>query len=109
MSRPNIAGYTKKTVSGALFFVSYSVSNIISPQTFIASEAPHYTTGIAVSLTAFCLNICLFAGLYVVYTVANKRRERLEDGQVSQDETRDLIEAFSDLTDLENKKMRYKL
>jgi MFS transporter, ACS family, allantoate permease len=105
----NIAGYTKKTVSGALFFVSYSVANIISPQTFIASEAPHYTTGIAVSLTAFCLNICLFATLYVVYTIANKRREKLEEGQVSQDETKDLIDAFGDTTDLENKKIRYKL
>lgn len=105
----NIAGYTKKTVSGTLFFISYCVSNIISPQTFLASEAPRYTTGIAVSLTAFCLNICLFAVLYVIYHVANKRRDQLGEGQISQDDTRDLIDAFSDLTDLENKKMRYKM
>ena len=105
----NVAGYTKKTVSGAMFFASYCVANIVSPQTFIASEAPHYTTGIAVALAAFCLNICLFGVLYVVYTAANKKRDRLQEGQVSQDDTRDLFEAFSDFTDLENKKMRYKL
>ncbi|KIW05789.1 uncharacterized protein PV09_03000 [Verruconis gallopava] len=105
----NVAGYTKKTVAGTLFFISYCVSNIISPQTFLAKEAPHYTTGIAVSLAAFCINICLFAGLYVIYFIENKKRDRLEEGKVSSDETRDLIDAFSDLTDLENKKLRYKL
>jgi ACS family allantoate permease-like MFS transporter len=105
----NIAGYTKKTVSGTLFFISYCVANIISPQTFIATEAPHYTTGIAVSLTAFCLNICLFAILYIVYTVENKKRDKLEEGQICPDETRDMIDAFSDMTDGENKRMRYKL
>ncbi|KAI1622124.1 major facilitator superfamily domain-containing protein [Exophiala viscosa] len=105
----NVAGYTKKTVSGALFFTAYCVANIVSPQTFIATQAPHYTTGIAVSLAAFCVNIVLFSVLYVVYTSANKRRDQMQEGQVSQDETRDLLDAFSDLTDLENKKMRYKL
>lgn len=105
----NVAGYTKKTVSGTLFFAAYCVSNIISPQTFIADQAPQYTTGIAVSLTAFCLNICLFTILYFVYRTANKRRDNLPEGQISEDETRDLIDAFSDLTDLENKKIRYKM
>jgi MFS transporter, ACS family, allantoate permease len=55
----NIAGYTKKTVSGALFFSVYCVANIISPQTFPAAEAPVYTTGIAVILAAFVVNIIL--------------------------------------------------
>lgn len=105
----NVAGYTKKTVSGALFFSSYCVANIVSPQTFLAKEAPKYQTGITVCLTAFCLNICLFSVLYVVYTRANKRRDGTSEGQVSEDETKDLIDAFSDLTDLENKKFRYKL
>lgn len=105
----NVAGYTKKTVSGAMFFAAYCVANIVSPQTFIASQAPHYSTGIAVALAAFCVNICLFGVLYVIYTAANKKRDQLQEGQVSQDETRDLLDAFSDLTDLENKKMRYKL
>lgn len=105
----NVAGYTKKTVSGALFFSAYCVANIISPQTFLATQAPRYTTGITVALTAFCLNICLFSVLWFVYTAANKKRNSSDGGQVSEDDTKDLIDSFSDLTDLENKKFRYKL
>jgi ACS family allantoate permease-like MFS transporter len=105
----NVAGYTKKTVSGAMFFTSYCVANIVSPQTFLASEAPHYTTGITVSLAAFCVNICLFGVLFFVYKRENKRRDQLAEGKVSEDETEDLRDAFSDLTDWENKRMRYKL
>jgi hypothetical protein len=38
----NIAGYTKKQVTGALLFTGYCVGNIIGPQTFKSSEAPGY-------------------------------------------------------------------
>ena len=38
----NIAGYTKKQVTGALLFTGYCVGNIIGPQTFKSSEAPSY-------------------------------------------------------------------
>jgi hypothetical protein len=38
----NIAGYTKKQVTGALLFTGYCVGNIIGPQTFKQSEAPGY-------------------------------------------------------------------
>jgi ACS family allantoate permease-like MFS transporter len=105
----NVAGYTKKTVAGSLFFSSYCVANIVSPQTFLASEAPRYKTGISVTLAAFCINIALFAGLYVVYSRANAKRDQDPDGARFTDETGDLVNAFSDLTDLENKRLRYKL
>lgn len=38
----NIAGYTKKQVTGALLFTGYCVGNIIGPQTFRDNEAPGY-------------------------------------------------------------------
>jgi hypothetical protein len=38
----NVAGYTKKQVTGALLFTGYCVGNIIGPQTFKDSEAPRY-------------------------------------------------------------------
>lgn len=38
----NIAGYTKKQVTGALLFTGYCIGNIIGPQTFKDSEAPGY-------------------------------------------------------------------
>ena len=44
----NIAGYTKKQVTGAIYFVAFCIGNIISPQCFKASEAPSYITGYAV-------------------------------------------------------------
>jgi MFS transporter, ACS family, allantoate permease len=30
----NVAGYTKKAVSGSIFFIASSVANIVGPQTF---------------------------------------------------------------------------
>ena len=92
-----------------MFFTSYCVANIVSPQTFLATQAPRYQTGIAVSLAAFVANMVLFAVLYVMYARSNKQRDESQEGQVAEDETDDLIDAFSDLTDRENKKMRYKL
>ena len=42
MVSSNVAGYTKKQLTGAALFVGYCVGNIIGPQTFIDSEAPLY-------------------------------------------------------------------
>lgn len=39
MVSSNVAGYTKKQLTGALLFTGYCVGNIIGPQTFIDSEA----------------------------------------------------------------------
>jgi hypothetical protein len=101
----NIAGYTKKTVSGAMLFSANSVANIVSPQTFLHSQIPYYQTGIAVTLAAFCINIILFCVLYLVYSRSNAQRGRDPAGAESDDATQDLVDAFSDLTDRENKKV----
>ncbi|KPI37651.1 putative transporter [Cyphellophora attinorum] len=105
----NIAGYTKKTVAGSMFFASYCVANIVSPQTFIATQAPHYTTGISTSLACFCANIVLFAVLYFVYARANAQRLAGRQEQPADDMMDDTIHAFSDLTDLQNRHFVYKL
>ncbi|KAI0103890.1 MFS general substrate transporter [Nemania sp. FL0031] len=44
MVSSNVAGYTKKQLTGAILFVGYCVGNIIGPQTFIEEEAPLYTS-----------------------------------------------------------------
>ncbi|KAI0010216.1 MFS general substrate transporter [Xylariaceae sp. FL0662B] len=44
MVSSNVAGYTKKQLTGAFLFVGYCVGNIIGPQTFVDSEAPFYTS-----------------------------------------------------------------
>lgn len=105
----NVAGYTKKTVASVLFFASYCVANIVSPQTFITAQAPTYTTGITVTLAAFCINIVIFAVLYILYFVENRRRDRDAENCVGGDAGEDLVDAFSDLTDKQNLKLRYKL
>lgn len=38
----NVAGYTKKQLTGAVLFAGYCVGNIIGPQTFKDSEKPGY-------------------------------------------------------------------
>lgn len=42
MVSSNVAGYTKKQLTGAILFTGYCVGNIIGPQTFRASEKPYY-------------------------------------------------------------------
>ena len=85
------------------------MANIVSPQTFLSSQAPRYGTGVAVTLTAFCVNIVLFVALYFVYQAENKRRDLDPAGVEGTDATEELIDAFSDKTDRENKKLRYKM
>lgn len=107
----NVAGYTKKTVAGSMFFSCYCIANIVSPQTFLAKEAPTYNTGVAVTLASFCANIVLFSVLLFVYRRSNSTRDKAAGGDhaTAIDANQELVAAFSDLTDLENKTMRYKL
>jgi hypothetical protein len=104
----NVAGYTKKTVAGALYFSAYCLGNIVGPQTFLVSQAPTYGTGIAVTLASYATLEIIFVTLYFVYRRENQKRDREMEGvQLTAEE--DLINAFSDLTDKKNKLARYKL
>jgi MFS transporter, ACS family, allantoate permease len=124
----NIAGYTKKvcgrcsslacqantnttilqqSVVNSIFFIAYSLGNIVSPQAFLQTEAPRYQTGIAVTLASFVINIILFGCLYLVYRWENNRRDKAAEGQPELSEDEKTRIAFSDLTDNENKAMRY--
>ncbi|TAQ84210.1 hypothetical protein B7494_g7466 [Chlorociboria aeruginascens] len=104
----NIAGYTKKTVAGALYFSAYCLGNIISPQAFLTTQAPTYKTGIAVTLASYSILEIIFAGLYLMYRRENSKRDKeMADVHLTADE--DLINAFSDLTDKKNKLVRYKV
>lgn len=42
----NIAGFTKKQFTTSWTFFLYCVINIVTPQTFLGSEAPRYHTGL---------------------------------------------------------------
>ncbi|KAI4116275.1 MAG: hypothetical protein LQ338_007742 [Usnochroma carphineum] len=70
----NVAGQTKRVISVALISGSFSVGNIIGPQTFQAKDAPKYTpakiTVLATQAAAALISFVLF--LYYVW--ANKRK-----------------------------------
>ena len=42
----NIAGFTKKQFTTSWTFFLYCIINIVTPQTFLGSEAPRYQTGL---------------------------------------------------------------
>ncbi|KAJ5316857.1 hypothetical protein N7508_001365 [Penicillium antarcticum] len=102
----NVAGYSNKVLAGVLLVSSTCVSNIDSPQVFLTREAPYYHTGITVCMAAFAANMAtVFGLLYVLYARENKVR----DVDLAGVEGKDLVNAFSYLTDQQNRTLRYKL
>lgn len=100
----NCAGHTKRAFASALVAGSFSVGNIIGPQTFRASDAPEYRPAkIAVLATQAAVAV-LSVVLFFYYTRENKRRdnvkERVNESMI--DETK-----WAGLTDRENPHFRY--
>jgi MFS family permease len=93
----NIAGYTKKQVTSALYFTVYCVGNIASPQTFKESEKPGYKSAyiayvhsssplpvVSIVLTTthsvlsgHTLKLLGSIAIYIYMYNVNKRRDRL--------------------------------
>lgn len=47
----NITGSTKKQMTSSVSFAMYCAINIITPQTFLETEAPRYKTGLSFVLS----------------------------------------------------------
>ncbi|KAI6781275.1 uncharacterized protein J7T54_004048 [Emericellopsis cladophorae] len=100
----NFGGATKRAFATAIVSGSFSLGNIIGPQTFQARDAPEYRPAkLAVMGTqAGCaLTTCL---LFAYYVWSNKRREGehvAEEGEFMD------REVWVTLTDRENKAFRY--
>ena len=54
-----IGGFTKKATCSVMVFVGYAVGQIISPQFFLASEAPKYPTGFRAFFVSTALMIVI--------------------------------------------------
>ncbi|KAL9584745.1 MAG: hypothetical protein Q9212_001935 [Teloschistes hypoglaucus] len=104
----NVAGQTKRVISVALVSGSFSVGNIIGPQTFQAKDAPDYIpakiTVLATQAAAAVVSVVLF--LY--YFWANQRkapvsviRENVDAGGQSEERL------WEDQTDMQNRTFRY--
>ena len=101
----NVAGHTKRVISVALISASFSVGNIIGPQTFRAKDAPQYTPAKIIVLATQSAGALMAVALFAYYVWANRRKEvsamdPLVDAHGE--------EAFwEDRTDKENKTFRY--
>ncbi|KAI1105640.1 MFS general substrate transporter [Jackrogersella minutella] len=109
----NVAGYTKKQLTGAFLFVGYCVGNIIGPQTFIDSEAPFYTSAYIAILIGYCVKTVMVMVLYLYMWTANKKRDRdaaVYGSRLSETQEKEAIEmGMQDVTELDNKGFRYVL
>jgi len=99
----NVGGGTKRAFAAALISGSFSLGNIIGPQTFQAKDAPEYRPAkIAVMATQAACALTTFL-LFMYYVWQNKRR-------TSEGESEDAYlspETWANMTDKENKKFRY--
>lgn len=97
----NFAGHTKKITMNAVLLMSFCLGNIIGPETFQARDAPNYIPAKIAIVVTTVLAICLTLILRTVYSMENKRRDRLMIG-VEHKENQE----FLDLTDRENGEFR---
>jgi hypothetical protein len=100
----NVGGATKRAFAAAIISGSFSIGNIIGPQTFQARDAPAYRPAkLAVMGTqAGCAFVTTLLFLYYVWV--NKKR-----GPVSDDTEEQYMspEVWARLTDKENPRFRY--
>lgn len=112
MISSNVAGYTKKQLTGAILFTGYCVGNIIGPQTFNSSEAPYYHSAYIAMLVGYVVKLLMVIVLYVYMYRVNKQRDAdaASEGTASNDEEKAAIErGMHDMTELDNKGFRYTL
>ena len=110
----NCAGYTKRAFASATVAGSFSIGNIIGPQTFQARDAPDYKPAkIAVLATQAAAGLVAVA-LFGYYVWENKRRDARDAGTATASPkepetagTTTEAEAWGGMTDKKNLKFRY--
>ncbi|KAJ9136530.1 Thiamine pathway transporter THI73 [Coniochaeta hoffmannii] len=101
----NVAGPTKRAFAAAIISGSFSLGNIIGPQTFQARDAPNYRPAkIAVMGTQAGCALTTFL-LFLYYVWQNKRRNNHSDSD--NEDSFMSPEVWVRMTDKENKKFRY--
>ena len=97
----NVAGHTKRVVSVALVAASFSVGNIIGPQTFQARDAPGFVPAKIAVLATQAGGALVAAVLFGYYFMENRRRDKRFGGA---DPAK---QGWENLTDRENESFRY--
>ncbi len=102
----NCAGQTKRVVASALIAGSFSVGNIIGPQTFQAKDAPLYVPAKITVMATQGAGALVTALLFAYYFFANKRKDARQAVVESDGESND-VKKWANQTDKENKSFRY--
>lgn len=105
----NVAGTTKRAFSLTLISGSFSVGNIIGPQTFQAKDAPQYIPAKIAVLATQAAGALVAIVLFAYYVWENKRRDKADQGQTVKSDaaSSDSEGDWANLTDRENKSFRY--
>lgn len=104
----NISGFTKKSTSGAIFFIAYCIGMIAAPHFF--KDAPHYSMGFRMMIVCWVLLIVLPWILYVYLKRENAKRTKDEAAAAAAGkDTAVENEEFLDLTDKQQLRFRYTL
>jgi len=103
----NTGGATKRAFAAALVGGSFSIGNIIGPQTFQARDAPQYRPAKIAVLATQASCICTTILLVLYYTWQNRTRGRNHGaGEATEGEYLSK-EAWLDMTDRENRRFKY--
>ncbi len=100
----NVAGSTKRAFAAAIVSGSFSIGNIIGPQTFQARDAPDYRPAKLAVMGTLAGCVVTTALLFGYYVWENKRRGNPREAS---EETYKSPETWASLTDRENKQFRY--
>jgi hypothetical protein len=94
-------GHTKKVTMNAILLMSFCLGNILGPLTFRNEDAPNYQPAKITILAVEAVVLCATAVLVFYYRWENRRRDATGASHQADVE-------FSDMTDRENKELRYK-
>ncbi|KAK0660735.1 putative transporter [Lasiodiplodia hormozganensis] len=73
-------GYTKKVTAAAVVLVSFSLGNVVGPQTFQARDAPSYLPAKVAVLAVEAAAVVVALALRALYVWRNRRADREGDG-----------------------------
>jgi len=104
----NCAGQTKRVIASALVAGSFSVGNIIGPQTFQARDAPNYKPAKITVMATQAAGAFIAAVLFAYYVWANQRKDKKEAALRSDVPAENAdVHQWDNQTDKENKTFRY--
>lgn len=103
----NIAGLTKKTAVNSIYLIGYCVGNVIGPQTFKESQAPHYN-GAKVAMVICYSFATIFILLIYLVTWRRKVKRTKQQAEMGENHQMENME-FADLTDFENPNFVYSM